>query len=89
MATPRKLASQKTRGTTDKERAIEIACKRISFKAIEILEKALMDESVDIRWKLSAAKEILDRGWGRPAQSVKAEVVISGVDTLVDILKSR
>lgn len=84
----KRLASQKTL-STNQERAIEIACKRLSIHAINVLEMALKKEDVDIRWKIQAAKEILDRGWGRPAQSIKADINISTIDALVSRIRGE
>ena len=89
MASPKKLPSQKVKPVPEIERRIEVACKRHSNKAVEILANALTNPAVDIRWKISAAKEILDRAWGRPAQQIKADVSVSSVDALIEVLKNN
>lgn len=71
-----------------KELAIENACKRHSFHAIDLMFKFMTDETIDTRWRIQCAKEILDRGYGRPVQSVKADVNIGSVDKLIEILKT-
>lgn len=82
-----KLATQiKLRGRRpgiDKERAIEIACKRESLAAIEYLFSVLKDDTVETRWRIVAAKEVLDRGFGRPRQNVEQKVTIEGGDALL------
>lgn len=75
----------------NKIHAIEIACKRLSFNALQVLEKALDEKStpeLEYRWRIAAAKEILDRAWGRPKQSVEAKVEVAGVETLIEALNA-
>lgn len=74
------------RSQKDLDRALEIACKRMSPKALEILEKGISDPSIEFRWKLAAVKEILDRAWGRPKQTADVKVELGGVDSLVAAL---
>lgn len=81
-----KLATQlqrKARSGADVERALEIACKRESFRAIEYLFEVLQDADCETRWRIVAAKEILDRGYGRPRQNVEQKVTIEGGDALL------
>lgn len=85
MSSP-KLATQlsrKVRSALDVERAIEIACKRESMRAIEYLFNVLQDDSIETRWRIVAAKEVLDRGFGRPRQNVEQKVTIEGGDALL------
>lgn len=76
------------------ERSIEIACKRYSHKALEILAKAL-DETktpdLSFRDRIIAAKEILDRGYGKPRQAIdqKVEVSVTGVTQALDQARAR
>lgn len=57
--------------------SIEIACKRLSVQALGVLEKAL-DEvktpGLEYRYRIVAAKEILDRAWGKPKQAIEASL---------------
>ena len=73
---------------SDKERSIEIACKRYSEAALKVLTDCLTDTEADIRWKIVAAKEVLDRAWGRPKQSVDASVKIEGADSLLAAIQA-
>jgi len=74
-----------------KERAIEIACKRLSERALKVLEQA-MDEKktpgLDYRLRIMAAQEILSRAWGKPKQATEAQINIEGGDALIDALKA-
>lgn len=72
----------------DKERAIEIACKRYSERALQVLVDCLTDENIEVRWKIVAAKEVLDRAWGRAKQSVDANVKIEGSEALIDAINA-
>lgn len=90
MATPKKLATQRKMNSPaqDKERAIEIACKRYSERALKVLVDCLSDDKIDVRWKIAAAKEVLDRAWGRARQSVDANVKIEGSEALIDAINA-
>jgi len=48
---------------------LQVAARRYTEDALNVVVAALKDESTTNR--LSAAKEILDRGWGRPSQDTK------------------
>lgn len=67
-------------------RSIEIACKRLSWKALKVLEKALDDDTVDMKTRLQAAQEVFNRGWGKPKQSVEANINIGGGDALLEAI---
>ncbi len=85
---PKKTVST---GKPELERAVEIACKRLSKGALMVLENAI-DETktpnLEMRWRLAAAKEILDRAWGRPKQSIDANIKMETAESLVDAIKS-
>lgn len=83
MATPRKIGA---RGLPDIERRIEIACKRLSANALTFLEKILSDDNVEVRWRLQAAKEIMDRGLGKAKQSIDQKVTMVGGDAFMQVL---
>ena len=68
------------------ERSIEIACKRLSWKALKVLEKALDDERVDMKIRLQAAQEVFNRGWGRAKQSVETIVNVHANDALLEAI---
>ncbi len=67
--------------------AIEVACKRLSARALEVLEKAMMDPNVEVRYQIMAAKEVLDRGWGKPKQSTETTVNVSTTDDFINALR--
>lgn len=69
-------------------RSIEIACKRLSAQALKVLEKALADEGVEMRYRIEAAKEILNRGWGRSRQSMEVTLNDESGSALIDALKT-
>ena len=64
-------------------RSIEIACKRLSWKALRVLEAALEDEKIEMKVRIQAAQEVMNRGWGRPKQSIDATVNVGGGDALL------
>lgn len=68
------------------ERSIEIACKRLSWTAMKVLEKALKDENLDMKLRLIAAKEVFDRGWGKAKQSVEATINVGGGEALLEAI---
>lgn len=76
----------KKRTGVEKERAIEIACQRESLNAVNELFKIIKDETVDIRWRIVAIKEVLDRGFGRPKQQVNSVVTVDGSDALLEAI---
>lgn len=84
----KKLITAKPSKNTKPEvaRSIEIACKRLSWKALKVLEKALNDETVDMRYRLEAAKEVFNRGWGRPKQSIDANINVGGGEALLEAI---
>lgn len=71
-------------------RKIEIACKRLSVRALQVLEQAMNNESIEMKHRIDAAKEILNRAWGRPKQSVEANVTVHTGEQLIEaITQSR
>lgn len=72
-------------------RAIEIACKRLSGKALQVLTKA-MDDSlkglIDIRWGIQASTEVLNRGFGRARQQIEANINVEGGEEMIEALRS-
>lgn len=73
-------------------RSIEIACKRLSWKALQVLEKALNDDTIEMKHRIDAAKEVLNRAWGRPKQSIEANVNVQTGESLIEAItaaKSR
>ena len=50
----------------------ELCCQH-GEKAVEILASIMMDENEPAKNRIAAARELLDRGYGRPAQTVKGE----------------
>lgn len=68
------------------ERSIEIACKRLSWTALKVLEQALKNESLDMKYRIEAAKEVFNRGWGRPKQSIDANINVGGGEALLEAI---
>ena len=48
-------------------------CREHGAKAVEILAAIMMDENEPAKNQIAAARELLDRGYGRPVQTVKGE----------------
>ncbi len=69
------------------ERAVEIACKRVSKDALEFLEQAIKDSELDPRVRMMAAKEILDRAWGKPKQNIEQSVNVNAGEDLLQALR--
>ncbi|MGI0011231.1 MAG: hypothetical protein ACREAE_07510 [Nitrosopumilaceae archaeon] len=67
-------------------RGVEIACKRLSERALKVLEDAMKDETLDMKHRLDAAKEILNRAWGRPKQSIEANVNVHSGEVLIEAI---
>lgn len=67
-------------------RKVEIACKRLSVRALEVLEQAMNNESVEMKHRIDAAKEILNRAFGRPKQSVEANVTVQTGEQLIEAI---
>lgn len=76
-----------TNGNLEIERRIEIACKRLSVRAFEVIEKIMLDETVEPKFRLTAAKEILDRGLGKAKQRVDQNVKIEGGEALIELIR--
>lgn len=70
----------------EKERQLERACMHHTMKAVDVLVNTMNDEGADVRWRIVAAKEILDRAWGRAKQSVTANVTVEGSEALIDAI---
>lgn len=68
-------------------RSIEIACKRLSWKALKVIEKALDDETVEMKVRLDAAKEVFNRGWGRPKVAMEATINLGGGEALLNAIQ--
>lgn len=72
------------------ERAIEIACKRLSERALKVLENALdpaKTPGIDYKMRIMAAQELLSRAWGKPKASVDNKITVEGGEALIDILR--
>lgn len=82
----------KTKNTKpDVLRQVEIACKRLSVRAFEVLRKAMDDAmlgKVDMKVGIIAAKEVLDRGLGKAKQTVEANINVEGGEALIEALKA-
>ena len=72
------------------ERKIDIACKRLSVRAVDVLARALdpnLTPDLEYRYRLAAAQQVLDRAWGKPKQSIKAEITATPSDDFVKAMK--
>lgn len=66
------------------ERALEIACKRLSGAALRVIEKIMMDDKADPKVRMDACKEIFNRGFGRPKQTAETvNINLSGGEDLI------
>lgn len=74
----------------DLERRVDIACKRLSSKALDVLERA-MDETktpdIEYKYRIMAAKEILDRAYGKPKQAIEASVTLEGGEAFLKMMQ--
>lgn len=68
------------------KRSIEIACKRLSWTALKVIEKLMNNEEVDPKVRMDAAKEIMNRGWGRPKTSIETNINIGGGEALLQAI---
>lgn len=78
----------------DHIRSIEIACKRYSYNALKILTDALdpaKTPELEYKMRMVAAKEILDRGYGKPKQSIdqNVEISVTGVTQALEAARQR
>lgn len=67
-------------------RSIEIACKRLSWAALKVIEKIMMDDNADPKVRMDAAKEIMNRGWGRPKASIETNINVGASESLLQAL---
>lgn len=74
----------------DIARRVDIACKRLSSRALDVLERA-MDETktpnLDYKYRIQAATHILDRAFGRPKQAVEATVTLEGGEAFLKLMQ--
>lgn len=74
------------RRTPELERKIDLACKQMSFRALEVLDAALDPKrtpDLDYKYRIVAAKEVLDRAWGKPKQKIEAKIEQAPSDAFV------
>lgn len=74
------------RRTPELERKIDLACKQMSFRALEVLDAALDTKrtpDLDYKYRIVAAKEVLDRAWGKPKVKVEAKIEQAPSDAFV------
>jgi Family of unknown function (DUF5681) len=55
---------------------VKSAARELTPVAMDTLEKAMMDQKAPWAAKIAAAIAVLDRGWGKPAQTVSANVSV-------------
>lgn len=58
-----------------RDREIERAAKELTSKAMEVIEEILNNSQNSAYLRMAAAKEVLDRGWGKSRTGVAAENV--------------
>lgn len=60
-----------------------------TFAVIKVLKAIALDKSKDDAVRVAAAKEILDRGWGRPVQVQGVAMAVSPMATGEEFGKSK
>jgi hypothetical protein len=55
---------------------VKSAARELTPVAMDTLEKAMTDRKAPWAAKISAAIAVLDRGWGKPEQTVSANVSV-------------
>lgn len=76
--------------TENLERRIDIACKRLSVNALTILERALderLTPNLEYKYRIAAATQVLDRAWGKPKQSIRAEITTTPSDQFMTAMR--
>ena len=74
---PKKKAEEKATAIAKKAIAdVKAAAKDCTEDAIKTLKSVMKDESKPAAARVGAAIAILDRGWGKPMQAVKANVSV-------------
>jgi hypothetical protein len=61
---------------------VKAAARKLTPEAMDTLEKAITDQKAPWAAKITAAIAVLDRGWGKPEQTVSANVSI--LDQMTD-----
>ena len=61
---------------------VKAAARELTPEAMDTLKKAMMDQNAPWAAKIAAAIAVLDRGWGKPEQTVSANVSI--LDQMTD-----
>ena len=61
---------------------VKSAARELTPEAMDTLKKAMMDQNAPWAAKIAAAIAVLDRGWGKPEQTVSANVSI--LDQMTD-----
>lgn len=74
------------RGRPKSDFAIAELCRKRTDSAIATLAAVMENENAPAAARVSAANALLDRGWGRPAQAVAAEVTHNSGDSLSQLL---
>lgn len=90
----RPVGARKPKAKADIERSVEVACKRLSERSIRVLSDALdpaLTPEIDYKTRIDAAKEILNRAWGKPRQQmdVNMEMSIKGVAEALEAARRR
>lgn len=58
-------------------REIKELAEPFGAEAIEVLARIMRDDNADPRTQVAAAKELLDRGYGRPTQAVTVDARVA------------
>jgi hypothetical protein len=82
------VVKAKAHGNTKKgvARSIEIACKRLSWRALKVIEEIMENTNADPKVRMDAAKEIMNRGWGRPKASIETNINVGASEGLLEAL---
>lgn len=73
------------------EKRITHACKRLSQDAVNLLGKALKDETLDMRTRITVAQIIMDRGLGKPKLNMdqKIDITVNGYGNALEAAQRR
>jgi hypothetical protein len=62
--------------------ALKQACRRFTASSVRVAGEILLDERNSATTRLKAAEWLMDRGWGKPSQSVEMSISEQPTDAL-------
>ncbi|HKN27212.1 MAG TPA: DUF5681 domain-containing protein [Roseiarcus sp.] len=68
---------------------VKAAAREFTADALQKLHAIMMDESAPHAAQLGAAREILDRGWGKPTQTIESDVGPTLADLVLQSYRGR